>query len=79
MAKNKPFTRMCIACRKRFLQDVLIRVTKNKAGEVLLRKGNGRSCYVCKDCKEQVLKKKLLNRALKMQVPENIYEELKMS
>lgn len=79
MPKNTPFTRMCIACRERFLQDELIRVTKTKAGEILLGKGNGRSCYACESCKEQVVKKRLLNKALRMQVPDSIYEALQMN
>ena len=45
--------RKCIACQDRDNKKELIRIVKNKEGEIfidLTGKANGRGAYICKDC-----------------------------
>lgn len=48
MKKSQP-TRMCIACRSRHPQNILIRL-KQEGKEVLKHDGSGRSFYLCCEC-----------------------------
>ena len=69
--------RKCIACQDRDNKKELIRIVKNKEGEIfidLTGKANGRGAYICKDC--ECIKSKALNRAFKMEVPDEVYEKL---
>ena len=73
--------RKCIACQERDSKKGLIRIVKNKEGEIfidLTGKANGRGAYICKDCKclKKAIKSKALNRAFKMEVPDEVYEKL---
>lgn len=72
---------MCIVCRGRSDKKELVRVVKNKDGEVFLdktKKANGRGAYVCKskECFEKLRKTRALNRAFKCDIPLEIYEKL---
>lgn len=72
--------RMCIVTRERIPKNDLIRVVKTENGVIVDDTGkvNGHGVYLKKDI--EVIKlaqsKKILNRALEIEVPENIYEEL---
>ena len=73
--------RMCIVCRDRSDKKELVRVVKNKDGEIFLDKtgkANGRGAYVCKskDCFDKLKKTRALNRAFKCEIPLEIYEKL---
>ena len=73
--------RKCIACQDRDNKKELIRIVKNKEGEIfidLTGKANGRGAYICKDseCLKKAIKSKALNRAFKMEVPNEEYEKL---
>ena len=73
--------RKCIACQDRDNKKELIRIVKNKEGEIfidLTGKANGRGAYICKDCEclKKAIKSKALNRAFKMEVPDEVYEKL---
>ena len=73
--------RKCIACQERDSKKGLIRIVKNKEGEIfidLTGKANGRGAYICKDCEclKKAIKSKALNRAFKMEVPDEVYEKL---
>ncbi|UPA29417.1 YlxR family protein [Terrisporobacter glycolicus] len=73
--------RKCIACQDRDSKKELIRIVKNKEGEIfidLAGKANGRGAYICKDseCLKKAIKSKALNRAFKMEVPNEVYEKL---
>ena len=76
MPKNAPFTRMCISCHARLPQTDMIRVVKNKNGEFKIGKQDGRSSYICSACIDKVVKRKLLNKAFRCNVPIEVYEEL---
>ena len=74
--------RMCVITREKFPKKELIRVVKNKEGEVFVDttgKANGRGAYLKKDIEviEKARKTKNLERILEITIPDNIYEELK--
>lgn len=73
--------RMCIVCRERSDKKELVRVVKNKDGEIFLDKtgkANGRGAYVCKskECFDKLKKSRALNRAFKCEISLEIYEKL---
>lgn len=74
--------RMCCVCRGRFEKPNLVRVVKNKNGEIFVDetfKASGRGAYVCKnpDCLAKLEKTRALNRAFKCEVPKYLYSEIK--
>jgi len=73
--------RKCIACQERDSKKGLIRIVKNKDGQIFLDpsgKANGRGAYICKDveCLKKAIKTKALNKAFKIEVPNEVYENL---
>ncbi|CEI73550.1 MULTISPECIES: RNase P modulator RnpM [Romboutsia] len=73
--------RKCIACQERDAKKGLIRIVKTKEGQIFLDptgKANGRGAYICKDveCLKKAIKSKALNRAFKMEVPSDVYDNL---
>ncbi|MGL5348076.1 MAG: RNase P modulator RnpM [Peptostreptococcaceae bacterium] len=81
MKQKKIPQRKCIACQERDSKKGLIRIVKTKEGEIFLDptgKANGRGAYICKDveCLKKAIKTKALNRAFKLEVPDNVYEKL---
>ena len=78
--KNIP-QRTCIVCRTQKNKNELLRIVKNKEGQIFLDpigKANGRGAYICKDaeCLKKAIKSKALNRAFKIEVPNEVYENL---
>ena len=74
--------RMCVITREKYPKKELIRVVKNKEGEVFVDttgKANGRGAYLKKDIEviEKAQKAKTLDRILEIAIPDSIYEELK--
>lgn len=72
--------RKCIACQERDSKKGLIRIVKNKDGQIFLDptgKANGRGAYICNDAEcLKAIKSKALNRAFKIEVPNEVYENL---
>ncbi len=72
--------RTCVACRKKFQQNQMLRIAKsNKGVEIDINNIlQGRGAYICKnnECIANVIKKKLLNRAFKTNLESTIYERL---
>ena len=72
--------RRCVACRKSLPQFDMLRVAKinNEFALDVNQKLGGRGAYICKskECMDLAIKKKLLNRAFKMNVNPEIYEQL---
>ena len=73
--------RKCIVCQDRDNKKELMRIVKNKEGEIfidLTGKANGRGAYLKKD--KEVIEKarmtKTLERHLETKIPEEIYDEL---
>lgn len=74
--------RMCLGCQEMKPKKELVRVVKNKDGEIkvdLTGKSPGRGSYVCKsiECFEKAHKAKRFERALSVQISPELYEELK--
>ena len=74
--------RKCVATGEQLPKKELIRIVKNKEGEVSVDptgKKNGRGAYLKRslDAIELAKKNKILNRVLDTEIPEEIYEELK--
>lgn len=81
MNKPKEKIRMCVVCRGQSDKKQLLRIVKNKDGEIFVDvtgKANGRGAYVCKDraCYEKLCKQKSLNRAFKCNVSDEVYKKI---
>ena len=77
---EKPL-RMCIVCRNMKTKPELMRVVKNKDGEVFIDetfKANGRGAYICKneECIKKCIKTKTLNKAFKCQIEDALYNKI---
>lgn len=73
--------RMCVACREMHDKNQLVRVVKDKVGNISIDetgKKNGRGAYVCKneECFKKLTKTKGLNKAFKCLVDDEIYKRL---
>ena len=74
--------RKCVATGEQLPKKELIRVVKNKEGQVFVDptgKMNGRGAYLKKSLEaiEIAQKKAMLKRSLEIDIPNEIYEELK--
>ena len=74
--------RQCTGCREMKNKKEMLRVLKTAEGEILLDatgRKNGRGAYICRseECLEKAMKNRGLERSLKTQIPEAVYEELK--
>ena len=74
--------RMCIACRAMKDKRDLLRIVKEKTGEISVDntgKKNGRGAYICKDeeCLKKLEKQKLLNKTFKTNVDDEVYKKIR--
>ena len=74
--------RKCLATGEQLPKKELIRVVRNKEGEVFVDptgKKNGRGAYLkrSQEAIDIAKKKKVLRRALDVEIPDAIFEELK--
>ena len=74
--------RTCIGCNEKKNKKDLIRVVKNKEGEITIDrtgKANGRGAYLCDciDCLEKAIKNKRLEKSFEMKIEDEIYENLR--
>lgn len=81
MRKKKIPLRKCISCGESKEKRELIRIVKNKEGEIkvdLTGKANGRGAYICnnKNCLEKLKKSNKLAKALNTSIPNDIYIQL---
>ncbi|SHI71373.1 hypothetical protein SAMN02745751_00875 [Dethiosulfatibacter aminovorans DSM 17477] len=81
MKNKKVPMRKCLGCNEVFPKKELIRVVKNKDGDIaidLKGKMNGRGAYICKnkECYEKAYKTKRLNKAFQCEISEELYEEM---
>lgn len=79
-AKKIPY-RTCTVTLEKLEKKDLIRIVKNKEGEVfvdLTGKKNGRGAYIKKDVNvlKEAKKRKCLDRKLECTISDSIYEEL---
>ena len=71
--------RMCMVCRQRAEKEDLIRIVKNKIGEINIdieAKLQGRGGYICKKagCIKNAQKRRALERAFSGSVNKEIYD-----
>ena len=83
MGQNIPL-RQCLGCGEMLGKKGLLRIVRSKDGEISTDptgKKSGRGAYICNDieCFEKAKKKRSLERALKCQIPQEIYDALKES
>ena len=80
MEKKIPM-RTCIGCRNVRPKKDLIRIVKDKDGTItvdVLGKAQGRGTYICKngECIKRAQKSKALSRTFKVQVPDDVYDNI---
>lgn len=78
--KQQP-QRMCIACRARLDKQSMLRIVRNKDGEIRLDftgKADGRGAYLCDNpaCLDKVVKQKLLHRVFHQEISDAVYQSL---
>lgn len=74
--------RKCIGCQEMKNKKEMMRVLRTTEDEVILDttgKKNGRGAYICfsRECFEKAVKSRALERSLKMNIPQEVYESLK--
>ena len=80
MVKKIP-QRMCIGCQNMFNKRDLLRIVKNPEGEIFIDptgKKSGRGAYICFniECLQKTIKSKRLEKAFKIKIPDQVYENL---
>ena len=80
MAKKMP-ERTCVITREKTLKKDLIRVVRDKEGNIsvdVTGKANGRGAYLKKDAEviEKARSTKALEKILEVTIPDSIYDEL---
>ena len=87
MIQKKVPMRKCIGCMESFPKKELCRIVKSKQedGKEVVSfdetgKLNGRGAYICKkmECFEKAMKSKRLSRSLEIDIPQDIYEKIKL-
>ena len=79
--RGKVPMRQCTGCREMKNKKERMRVLKTGEGEILLDttgRKNGRGAYLCYslECLEMARKNKGLERSLKTEIPQEVYERL---
>ena len=74
--------RTCMGCNEKKPKKELVRIVKNKEGQISLDKTgklDGRGAYICDsaECLEKVIKSKRLEKVLESQISEEVYNNLR--
>lgn len=74
--------RTCIGCNSKKNKSELIRIVKNKEGNISIDKTGkaaGRGAYICDnaECLEKAIKSKKIEKAFEMKINNEIYESLR--
>ena len=74
--------RTCIGCNEKKQKKELIRIVKDKEGNISIDeigKSNGRGAYICKniECLEKAIKSKRIEKSFETKISEEIYEDLR--
>lgn len=82
MKVKKVPLRMCLGCQEMKPKKELIRVVKNKEGEIKIDftgKAAGRGAYICRniDCFEKCVKAKRFEKAFETKISDDLYEKLR--
>ncbi len=80
MQKKVPLRR-CLGCMEMKPKNELVRVVKNKSGDIsldLTGKAPGRGAYICKDveCFQKARKARRFEREFSSQIPDDIYDRM---
>ena len=80
-SQKKSPQRSCCGCRGKFDKAELIRVLRQPEGDIIIDRtgrANGRGAYLCPgaDCLRLARKKRQLERALRGQIPNEVYAVL---
>lgn len=81
MAKKVP-QRMCVGCSNMYNKKELIRIVKNKEGQVFydpIGKANGRGTYICKNvhCFDAAIENKKIETIFKQSLPKEVIDDLR--
>jgi hypothetical protein len=81
MRKKKIPTRLCLGCRQMKPKRELIRIVRDKEGNVFIDrtgKRSGRGAYICADntCLEKARKNNRLEKSLEVKIKDDIFEQL---
>ena len=80
MINKKVPLRMCIACKETKPKKELIRIVKfeDNFSVDFTGKANGRGTYICNndDCFDKLCKNKLLNKAYKQNIDNDVYKTI---
>ena len=81
MQQKKVPLRRCTGCNEMKNKKELVRVVKNKEGQIsldLTGKKAGRGAYICRDasCFQKARKNRGLERALSSKIPEEVYDSM---
>ena len=84
MAERKIPLRKCIGCGEMKDKRELVRIVRNKEGEISVDftgKKPGRGAYICKnaECLKKAIKTGAISRALETEIPAAVYNELEES
>ena len=79
---KKPPVRMCIACRNAYEKKQMLRIVKDKDGNISLDftgKKAGRGAYICDSeaCIDKCVKNKLLNKNFAQDISPEVYDAIK--
>jgi hypothetical protein len=74
--------RTCIGCNTKKDKKELLRIVKNKDGEISIDptgRMEGRGTYICKseECLNKAIKNKRMSKTFEMEISNNIYENIK--
>lgn len=74
--------RTCMGCNEKKPKKELVRIVKNKDGEIFIDrtgKADGRGAYICDsiECLEKIIKSKRLEKVLEITIPEEVYNNLR--
>ena len=74
--------RSCVICRAQKNKNELLRIVKNKEGQIFVDptgKANGRGAYICQsmECMEKAIKTHALERSFRVEIPTEGYDRLK--
>ena len=81
MVNKKVPMRQCVGCGEMKSKKEMIRVIKTPEEEIILDatgRKNGRGAYLCAsmECVKKAIKRKGLERSLKVSIPKEVYDSL---
>ncbi|MDR0751310.1 MAG: YlxR family protein [Christensenellaceae bacterium] len=82
MRERKTPLRMCFVCKGMFPKSSLLRIVRQPDNTFSIDhtgKISGRGAYICtnSECLQKCVKKRLLNKSFKTQLPEEIYARIR--